>query len=113
MDTNTIKEGALYKVLTAFGKQFEIRYGYYEDFERTENDPVAIYPNFQKNPVYTDDGYPFVTQMQDVCSGCRLRSKDDCCGNCTYFVIGEEMIGICRNEINRNKIPAVIPLMLE
>lgn len=112
MDTNTIREGELYKVLTAFGREFEIRYGYYEDFERDSNEPIAIYPDFLKHPQYTADGYPFVTQMQDVCSACRLRSDEDCCGNCTYFVIGKEMIGICRNEVNRYLIPSAIPFTL-
>lgn len=101
MDTNTIKEGALYKILTAFGKKFEIRYGYYEAYERDTTEPIAIYPDFRKTPLYTEDGYPFVTQMQDVCKHCRLKSSDDCCGNCDDFVIGEELIGICKNENNR------------
>ena len=99
--TNTIKEGSIYKVLTAFGKKFEIRYGYYEDFERLTGEPVPIYPDFTKHSLYTEDGFPYVTQMQDACRHCRLRSRDNCCGNCLDFVIGEELIGICKNENNR------------
>ena len=63
------REGELYKVVTVFGKTFELWYGYYEDYER-ENptvEPMPIYPNFRKEPLYTDEGEPFVTMMQDAC----------------------------------------------
>ena len=98
---NTIKEGSIYKVLTAFGKNFEIRYGYYEEFERLTGEPIPIYPDFREYPLHTEEGFPFVTQMQDVCGHCRLRSNDSCCGNCRYFAIGEELIGICTNVKNK------------
>jgi hypothetical protein len=29
-----IKDGDLYKTIRIFGKDFEIRYGYYEEFEK-------------------------------------------------------------------------------
>ena len=99
--TNTIKEGSIYKVLTAFGKKFEIRYGYYEEFERLTGEPIPIYPDFREYPLYTEEGFPFVTQMQDACGHCRLRSKDSCCGNCRDFAHGDELIGICTNANNK------------
>ena len=63
------EEGALYKVITAHGKTFELYYGYYEEIDRHSkyNEPMEIYPNFLENPVYTDDGIPFVTAMQKHC----------------------------------------------
>ena len=77
------EEGELYKVVTVFGKTFELWYGYYEDYER-ENptvEPMPIYPNFRKEPLYTDEGTPFVTMMQDACpyykgeKNCRLHLR--------------------------------------
>ena len=94
------KEGELYKTLTAFGKSFDIRYGYYEEFERESTDPIPLYPDFQTTPHYTDEGHPFVTQMQDMCEHGQKRSHklyDECCGNCIHFEQGDEMIGRCAN----------------
>ena len=84
---NRISEGDLYKVLEAFGKRFEIKYGYYEDFERSDQDPIPIYPDFQSNPEYTADGSPFVTQMQDMCRHAVFKASglwDECCSNCIH-----------------------------
>lgn len=93
-------EGELYKVVTVFGKTFELWYGYYEDYER-ENptvEPMPIYPNFIKEPLYTDEGEPFVTMMQDVCpfyKGEKKRTPDSTCDECKYFKHGEDWFGIC------------------
>ena len=90
-------EGALYRSLTVFGNTFEVRYGYYEEFERENGlcDPVPIYPNFLENPKYTKDGYPFVTKMQELCAYGSSKFKDGCCADCPHFINGEDMIGIC------------------
>lgn len=90
-------EGVLYKVIKLHGTAFEIRYGYYEEIDRT-GDPVEIYPDFLKAPAYTDAGYPFVTLMQDACPhhrSCHTVTEPDC-GSCQYLERGEELIGICR-----------------
>ena len=97
-DTN--KEGELYKVVNAFGKTFELRYGYYEECDRESPwcNPIVIYPDFLKEPLYTDDGTPFVTMMQDVCKSYRgeaKRTPDTTCAECKYFQRGEDWIGIC------------------
>ena len=94
------KEGELYKVVTTYGKTFELRYGYYEECDRESTlcEPIVIYPDFLKDPVYTDYGEPFVTMMQDVCSGYKGESKrtsDTTCAECRYFPRGEEWFGIC------------------
>ena len=89
-------EGDLYKRITAFGKTFELCYGYYEDFERQHNDPMPIYPDFRKHPVYTEDGAPFVTQMQDACIHYAGNAAvDPDCASCKHFCHGEELLGIC------------------
>ncbi|MBQ3067338.1 MAG: hypothetical protein IJD18_04835 [Clostridia bacterium] len=63
------KEGDLYKVIVAHGKQFEIYYGFYEEIDRQNPlaEPMEIYPNFAKHPQYTRDGFAFATAMQTPC----------------------------------------------
>ena len=96
-------EGALYKTLTVFDKVFEVRYGYYEEFERNNErcEPVPIYPDFRKTPLYTNEGYPFVTKMQELCENGSSRFEDGCCADCPYYLHGDEMIGICSCKANR------------
>ena len=104
----THKEGELYKVVTTFGKTFELRYGYYEECDRQSPlcDPVVIYPDFTKEPVYTDEGTPFVTMMQDACKnykGEAKRTPDTSCAECKYFQRGEEWFGICDCPKNKRR----------
>ena len=100
------KEGDLYKVITTFGKTFELRYGYYGEKDRQNPlcQPAAIYPDFTVEPLYTDEGDPFVTMLQDACTSYRGESKktpDTTCAECKYFKRGEEWFGICKCEQNR------------
>ena len=91
------KEGELYKVLTVYGRSFELRYGYYGDCDR-KYEPNVIYPDFLEKPVYTDNGEPFVTILQDTCNsykGEAERTADTTCVECMYFHLGEDWIGIC------------------
>jgi len=93
----THKEGELYKTVTTFGVTFELRYGYYRDCDR-RYEPNVIYPDFIKEPVYTESGEPFVTMVQDVCKnykGDEKRTPDTTCCECKYFQRGEDWIGIC------------------
>ena len=50
---NTPKEGDLYKVVTTFGKSFELRYGFYEERDRLSPlcEPAIIYPDFIREPI--------------------------------------------------------------
>ena len=91
------KEGDLYKVVNTYGRTFELRYGYYGECDR-KYDPDVIYPDFIKEPVYTDDGTPFVTMVQDACSyfkGEKKRTADSTCDECKYFKHGDDWFGIC------------------
>ena len=102
----THEEGELYKVVTAFGKTFELRYGYYGECDR-RYEPNVIYPDFLSNPVYTDNGEPFVTMVQDACksySGKAKRTSDTTCCECKYFHNGEDWIGICTCLKNKNQL---------
>jgi len=102
------KEGDLYKVVNIHGRSFELRYGYYEECDRQSPlcQPVVIYPDFIQDPVYTDDGTPFVTMMQDACKsykGETKRTPDTTCAECKYFERGEDWIGICKCPHNRER----------
>ena len=100
------KEGDLYKAVNTYGRTFELRYGYYEECDRQSPlcDPVVIYPDFIKEPVYTDDGAPFVTMMQDACrsyKGDAKRTVDTTCADCKYFERGEEWFGVCKCKLRK------------
>ena len=94
----TPKEGDLFKVIELGGKTFEIHYGFYEECDRHTQyaEAVAIYPNFEKEPQYTDDGTPFVTEMQSPCA-CFSGKMDEnsVCGDCSYYRRGDELLGTC------------------
>ena len=97
---NTPKEGDLYKVVTTFGKSFELRYGFYEERDRLSPlcEPAIIYPDFIREPLFTETGEPFVTMMQDACDhykGDTKRPTDSTCAECKHFKQGEEWFGIC------------------
>ncbi len=94
----TPKEGDLFKIIELGGKSFEIRYGFYEERDRHTQyaEPIPIYPNFEKESQYTDDGIPFVTAMQSPCS-CFSGKKDEnsVCEDCSYYRRGDELLGTC------------------
>ncbi len=99
------REGDLYRKVELFGKTFELRYGYYEDRDR-HGPPDVIYPNFIEEPVYTSDGKPFVTMMQDACkyyAGNIDSGDDNICGDCEHFKRGEEWLGVCACTENRRR----------
>ena len=103
-DLSYPKEGDLFKVIRLYGKTFEIRYGFYEECDRHTRfaEPVAIYPNFTKSPQYTDEGFPFVTEMQEPCRHFDGDLNEDSgCGECEFYRQGDELLGICGCPANR------------
>lgn len=101
----TPTEGQLYKVVTTFGRTFELRYGYYDSIDRTRA-PDIIYPDFSKEAMHTDGGEPFITLMQDACphyEGSEARTEDTLCASCKHCRRGEEWFGICINPKNIKK----------
>lgn len=95
------KEGDLYKVITVYGKTFEIYYGYYEESDRHSRyaKPIEVFPDFLKKPVYTEEGIPFVTAIQPPCEYFKkVKDVNDCCGDCAFYKQGEEWIGICKHK---------------
>lgn len=99
-----IRDGDIYKIVELFGHTFELRYGYYEEYERGRGDPIPIYPDFKKNPVYTNEGFPFVTQMQELCEHGKSKFDEGCCIDCEHYQDGEDLIGICTNKANKKRI---------
>ncbi len=96
---SNIKEGNLYKTITVADKTFQIYYGYYSENERAIWEPAPIFPDFLKNPVFTDSGLPFTRADQDVCPHYSPKPKvsgEEWCNDCKHFKPGEDLIGICR-----------------
>ena len=102
-----VKEGDLYKVIEAGGRTFEIKYGYYDPaLERGHSDPMPIFSDFIKAPLYTIDGCPFVTADQEICPYFRPKlriSEEGWCNDCTYLEHCEEFLGICRSPARRER----------
>ena len=107
---NTPREGDLYKVVVTFGKTFELRYGFYDERDRQSPlcEPAIIYPDFVREPLFTEDGEPFATVMQDACGhydGNTKRTPDSTCAECKHFLQGEEWFGVCVcKERNNSKL---------
>ncbi len=103
------KEGDLYKLLLIHGREFPIRYGYYSADERDCWELTPIFPDFLKEPMYTDEGFPFVTADQDTCPHFKPKqyvSGENWCNDCVHFSLKEELIGICickRKQISQKR----------
>lgn len=93
------KEGDLYKELEIYGNKFRILYGYYEEFEREGvfSEPIPVYPDLFKSPLYTEDGLPIITAIQDVCFHYKGKqdSEGDGCSDCRHFKPYEDLFGLC------------------
>ncbi len=99
------KEGDIYKIVNIDGHTFELRYGYYEEYERKNSEPVVIYPDLTRR-IYTKDGYLIVTAIQDPCSYYEIsehKARDECCVDCIHYSSPDNDIGICKCMHNQNK----------
>lgn len=101
---SNIRDGDLYKIINIDGIAFEIRYGYYEEFERDRSEPMPIYPDLISTPRYTTDGSPIVTAMQDVCHGFEGGDRDLGCYGCRHFRECEDLIGICHHPERKERL---------
>lgn len=97
------KEGRLYKRLCVAGHWFEMTYGYYEEWERALYPPVVIFPDLSAAPLYSREGHPLVTQIQDPCEHHVSKNGHEkhWCGDCSYFSGEHPEIGICRCEARK------------
>lgn len=92
------KEGDIYKIIQLGSHRFELRYGFYEDFERRLGEPVVIYPDLEKEPLYDASGKRIVTAIQDPCRHYRIAngsSGNNCCCDCEHYRHFGDDIGIC------------------
>lgn len=99
------KEGDLFARVCVLGKTFEIYYGFYEEFERSSiyNDPVPVYPDLSKSPVFCDDGRMIVTEMQLACEKYSGNPDEDSCGRCAHFRRDKMLFGLCTACTNNEK----------
>ncbi len=100
------REGDLYKIITIDGHTFELRFGYYADFERKHGDPVVIYPDLNEERHYTNDGMLIVTAVQDPCKHYEVpehKARDECCVDCIHYSQPGDDIGICKCRYNHIK----------
>ena len=102
---NAPKEGDLYKEVTIGGQVFRLVYGYYEEFEKESsfNEPMPIYPDLIREPVFTAGGIPIVTAMQDACEKYQGLSEGESCSECLFFQKEEELFGLCTCHERKNK----------
>lgn len=100
------REGDIYKVLRIDGHTFELRFGYYAEFERENCEPVVLYPDLSAEKRYTKNGHRIVTAIQEPCSsfeGPEHKVTDACCRDCIHYLQPDAEIGICgctHNDIN-------------
>ena len=88
------------------GHLFELRYGYYEEFERDVCPPVVIFPDLQASPLFCPEGCPLVTQIQDACEHyIAVNGRDESwCGDCVHFSSEHPEIGVCRSPHRKTPI---------
>lgn len=101
------REGDIFETVNIGGHSFVIRYGYYDNQERYTSPPLPIYPNFLANPVYTSEGNPLITRIQDACQHYRTSDSsegDHWCADCIHCSCTGNEIGICL--CNHNRLPA-------
>jgi hypothetical protein len=102
-----VKEGDFYKTIEIGGRKLELRYGYYNpELERGRIEPMPIFPNFKKTPLFTIEGEAFVTADQDICEHFQPKQKisgENWCNDCVYLEKHEEFVGLCKCPHNREK----------
>ncbi len=107
---NVRKEGDLYMTVSCYGHSLELRYGYYEESDRINGEPVVLYPDLKNNPVYTEKGYPLVTAIQIPCKfyeATDSSAPEDCCSDCIFYGDSRNEIDICLCE-SRKSVQAII-----
>ncbi len=106
-DSDLPKEGQLYKRYAVGGYTFEIRYGYYAEDERGRVEPLPIFPDFRKAPLYTEEGYPLASLIHSACGYYQSEKAkpEHYCGDCTHYSDPKQEIAICKCQ-NRRTPPS-------
>ena len=102
-DEEIPKEGDLFARIEHKGHTFELYYGYYEECDRQNPlvSPVPLYPDFLAHPQYDEEGYPFATEMQDVCLYYVGNDREDGCYACQHYKRLLEFVGLCTCSMRR------------
>ncbi len=98
------REGDVYKVIQVGDKTFEIVYGYYSEEEKQWGEAMPILPDFTKTPIYTIDGEPLITRIQDACEFYEVsenKEGDFWCADCVHNKSPKDEISICGCKHNR------------
>ncbi len=101
------KEGDIYKVFIFDKHTFELKFGYYADFERESGEPVVIYPDLIKSRYYTNEGNRIVTAIQDPCEHYSVpeeKESYESCNDCIYYSDPENEMGICKCIHNKKRL---------
>lgn len=100
------REGELYRNVSVGGHLLELYYGYYEDGDRANSDPVVLYPDFFERPLFTGDGHPLVSAVQQPCEHYRPPAEgrpEECCSDCSYYPDSRAEIAVCQCPAMRRK----------
>lgn len=92
------REGDIYRTIRIDTHTFELRFGFYAEFERRTSEPVVLYPDLSQTKHYTDDGRQIVTAIQEACpfyEAPEHKVMDTCCGDCRHYHQPGQEIGIC------------------
>jgi len=91
------------KIILAGGKEFRL----YKELDELNQEEILAYPDFEKEPEYTDDGRPFAGATD---SSCRQRKPitpgepdSGDCGGCGWFFREAQfdIIGVCMCECRK------------
>lgn len=100
------KEGDLYKRYVVDDHTFEIRYGFYIEEERGRVEPLPVFPDLVKDPVYTAAGEPVTALVQVPCGHYAPRQaerSEGWCGDCIHYDGGKEEMGRCLCPLRRRE----------
>lgn len=87
-----------HRICRAGGRSFHI----YLEYDEQLQESYPAYPDFEKQPEYTDEGRPFATAQQESCPyrkpSAAAKPLPDDCGGCGWFFREQtpyDPIGIC------------------
>lgn len=97
-DMTLPKEGDLYKTYIVDNHTFEIRYGFYDARERGRVEPLPVFPDLVKDPVYTTTGEPVTSLVQVPCEHYipkKPELAEGWCFDCCHYGGGRNEMGRC------------------
>ena len=100
------EEKHLHKLYQVGGRSFAV----YLEYDEQMGESYPAYPDFEASPVYTEEGYPFATAVQESCPHVKVKSlkatMPSDCGDCAWLYREHtpyDPIGICMCDARRCK----------